>query len=228
MTECSAVFNFAVRYYKLQENPVKIAGNFVGEKVRSMKFWTEEQFKTFIETFDQDDPYYTPFMVLYFTGLRKGELLALTPADIDLEAGVIHVTKTFLVLDGKEMVTTPKTKESVRDVPVPRFLCDIIEKYKARHYGLRKHDRIFQISDTRLAAQLENHIAGTGLERIRIHDLRHSHVSLLIEQGLSAVVISKRLGHKDVTTTLNIYAHLFPNREKEVADKLQEVYEKSF
>lgn len=227
VTEASSVFNYAMKHYDLPENPLKKTGNMIGKKNRSMTFWTEKEFTTFIQTFDKRDPYYAAFMTLYYTGLRKGELLALTPEDIDLDKGMIHVTKTYHVIEGEEIITDPKTEESKRFVPIPHFLCDVIRDHEKRIHGLSARDRVFMMSDTRLSFSLDKHIKGTGLKRIRIHDLRHSHVSLLIELGFSALVISKRIGHKDVTTTLNVYAHLFPNRDTEVADRLQELFENS-
>lgn len=221
VTELSSIFNFAVKFYGLSVNPCRIAGNTVGKKTKSLNFWTKEEFDRFIATFDRSDPYYTAFLLLYYAGMRKGELLALTAADIDLDAGKISINKTYHVINGQRIVTEPKTSKSIRTITIPPFLCEVIREYESRLYALQPENRLFHISDTRLAFQLDAHIKGTGLKRIRIHDLRHSHASLLIDLGFSALLVSERLGHESVSTTLNIYSHLFPSKQSEVADKLQ-------
>ncbi len=220
VAEVSGVFNYGVAFKGIKSNPVKEAGN-PGKKQKSITFWTPEEFQTFISTFDASDPYYAGFMVLYYTGMRKGEMLALTPPDIDLEAGLIHISKTFKVLQGEKLITTPKTEKANRTITIPPFLCEVIRKHEASIYGLTDKDRVFTFSDTRLGATLDNHIKQTNIKRIKVHDLRHSHASLLIDMGFSAILISERLGHEDVSVTLNTYAHLFPSKQSEVAEKLQ-------
>ena len=225
VTELSSIFNFAVRFYGLSVNPAHVAGNSVGKKQKSMSFWTYKQFQQFINTFDQNDPYYTAFMVLYFTGLRKGELFALTPADIDLAKGAINVSKTLNVIDGKTVITSPKTAKSTRTVVIPAFLCEILKVYESRFYDLQKDFRIFQCGKTTLQNQLSKHATLAGVPRIRVHDLRHSHASHLIEMGFSALLVSERLGHDSVNTTLQVYAHLYPSKQTEVAERLQNLFE---
>ena len=89
VTELSSIFNFAVRIYGLTVNPCQIAGNAVGKKQKSLTFWTKEEFDRFIDTFDRQDPYYIAFLILYYCGLRIGELEALTVGDIDQTAGTL-------------------------------------------------------------------------------------------------------------------------------------------
>ena len=128
VTELSGIFNFAVRFYNLPANPCRVAGNLVGKKGKSLDFWTREEFDRFVDTFDKTDPYYAAFMTLYYTGMRIGELQALTIADVDLKEGVIHISKTYSVIDGKEVITAPKTEKSNRDVLIPHFLCEILKE----------------------------------------------------------------------------------------------------
>ena len=221
ITELSSVFNYGVQFYGLATNPCKAAGNLVGKKSRSMNFWTKDQFDQFIATFDKADPYYTMFMILYYTGMRKGELQALTPADIDLENGQIHISKTFRIIQGKQHIMPPKTAKSRRCVFIPPFLCDVIRDYMARLYAPDPDDMIFCYGRSTFSAHLDKHAALAGVPRIRIHDLRHSHASLLIEMGFSALLVAERLGHENVSTTLDIYSHLFPSKQSQVADRLQ-------
>lgn len=224
VTELSSMFNFAVRLYGLSVNPCQIAGNTVGKKARSLNFWTKEEFDRFIDTFDRADPFYTAFLVLYYTGMRIGELMALTFADIDLKAGTISINKTYHKINGRTVITPPKTEKGNRTITIPRFLCVCLDRHMKRIYGATKETRVFQSSKDPYLQHMKKHEALAGLRHIRLHDLRHSHASLLIELGFSALLVSERLGHENVSTTLDIYSHLFPSKQSEVADKLDKLY----
>ena len=224
VVQLSCVFQYTVKFHGLHSNPVTKAGNTVGKKTCSLNFWTKDQFDTFIASFGTEDPFHCLFSVLYYTGMRIGELQALTPADIDLKAGTITINKTYHMIQGKGTVTPPKTAKANRTVTIPPFLCDRIQRYQGAVYGLAQNDRFFFQSSTNIEKVLKDHTAATGLPQIRLHDLRHSHASLLIELGFSALLVSERLGHENVSTTLNIYAHLFPSKQSEVADKLQSLF----
>lgn len=225
VNQASTVFNFGVRYYGLRENPIRTTGCIVGKKEKSINFWTKDQFDKFIATFDRQDPFYTIFMVLYYTGIRKGELQALTPADMDLVQGRIDVNKTLRVIDGETVIMPPKTPKSRRTVLIPGFLCDILRDYIGRIYAPGPDERIFCYGRSAFGPQLDKHARLAGIPRIRVHDLRHSHASLLIELGFSALLVAERLGHENVSTTLDIYSHLFPSKQSQVADRLQKLHE---
>lgn len=217
----SNVFNYAVRFHGLTTNPCRVAGNTIGKKTKNIKFWTKDQFDAFINTFDRSDPYRAAYLTLYYTGMRIGELMALTVADVDTEAGLIHVNKTYHRVDGKTIVTAPKTARSIRDIVIPRFLADCLADQIGRLYKPRPGDRIFLTSKVTYFTHLKEHTKTAGLPEIRLHDLRHSHASLLIELGCSALLVSERLGHENVSTTLDVYSHLFPSKQSEVADRLE-------
>lgn len=225
VTELSGIFNFAVRFYNLPANPCRVAGNLVGKKGKSLDFWTREEFDRFVDTFDKTDPYYAAFMTLYYTGMRIGELQALTIADVDLKEGVIHISKTYSVIDGKEVITAPKTEKSNRDVLIPHFLCEILKEQVQRYYKVPPNTRLFQMSRQPYREQMKKHCGLAGVKKIRLHDLRHSHASLLIELGFSALLVSERLGHESVSTTLDIYAHLFPSKQVQVVERLNKLYD---
>ncbi len=157
---------------------------------------------------------------MYYCGLRIGELEALTAKDIDTTAGTININKTYHLIDGKGIVTPPKTEKANRTITIPAFLCERIEQYKSMFYDLQSDEQLFKASHSFYARQLETHTKTAVVKRIRLHDLRHSHASLLIEMGFSALLVSERLGHENVSTTLNIYSHLFPSKQSEVAQKL--------
>lgn len=189
-------------------------------KANAMKFWTREEYRQFIATQEDRPAERMAFQVLYWCGLRIGELLALTPADIDLDGHIMSISKTLQKVDGRYMVTTPKTEKSKREITLPAFLCDELAGYMKRLYGLKKKDRLFDFTKDKLRTDLIRGSKESGVPQIRLHDLRHSHASLLIELGVSPLVIAERLGHDSVQTTLNTYAHLYPNKQGEVAEKL--------
>lgn len=220
----SSIFNFAVRFYKLPCNPCYAAGNLIDSPIKRVDFWTKEEFDRFINTFDKSDPYYIVFLTLYYTGMRIGELLALNLADIDTESGIIHITKTYYFNHGKEIITTPKTPNSIRDILIPTFLCQILENHKKRYYKPLPETRMFQVPYYTIRRRLKEHGEIAGLKEIRVHDLRHSHASLLIDLGFSVLLISERLGHKDPSITLKIYAHLFPSKQSELMGHLEQLF----
>lgn len=226
VTELSSVFHFAVRFFGLSANPCTVAGNMIGKKQKSLNFWIKEDFDKFIDTFEESDPYRVAYLTLYYTGMRIGELLALTPADIDFENNLISINKTYQVIKGAPMITTPKTERSIRSVALPPFLVAELHKHTQRFYDLQQDQRLFIHARRTYGNILKRHAEIAGVKCIRTHDLRHSHASLLIELGFSALLVSERLGHENVTTTLNVYSHLFPSKHSEVADKLELLYQK--
>ncbi len=113
---------------------------------------------------------------MFWTGLRIGELLALRPSDIDLEARTLTVNKSFQTIDGKEIITEPKTQRSRRVVPLPEKLCDEIREYEAALYEPDPDDRLFPFTKSYFHQQMEKGCAAAGMEKIRLHDLRHPNV----------------------------------------------------
>lgn len=219
--QLNAILNFAVKYYGLAKNPCSVTGLIGKSHADKMDFWTHEEFKTFIACAD-NIRHRVFFNVLYYTGLRCGEALALTPADIDLEKHLISVTKTYHRMKGKDLITPPKTPNSVRSVPIPAFLCDMLQDYINRIYGIKNSDRLFPLNNKALDQPLRRICDRSGVKRIRVHDIRHSHVSLLIDLGFPAMLIAERIG--DTVDLVNTtYGHLYPNRHEEVADRLDQL-----
>ena len=205
--QLSAIFNHAVRYYELRSNPAAKAGNMGSEEHKEMLFWTKEEYKKFsFEIMDKPVSFYA-FEMLYWCGIREGELLALTAADFDFEKETVRINKSYQRLHGEDVITTPKTKKSNRIIKMPKFLCEEMQ------------DRIFTVTKSYLHHEMDRGAKAAGVKRIRIHDLRHSHISLLIDMGFSAVAIADRVGHESIEITYR-YAHLFPSKQKEMAIKL--------
>ena len=217
--QLSAIFNHAVRYYELRSNPAAKAGNMGSEEHKEMLFWTKEEYKKFsFEMMDKPVSFYA-FEMLYWCGIREGELLALTPADFDFEKGTVSINKSYQRLNGQDIVTTPKTKKSNRVIQMPQFLCEEMQDYLKQLYGAEPDSRIFPVSKYYLHHEMDRGCKESGVKRIRIHDLRHSHISLLIDMGFTALAIADRVGHESIDITYR-YAHLFPTRQTEMANKL--------
>ena len=180
-----AIFNYAVKYYGLKENPCHKAGGMGKKQADEMLFWTQDEFQKFIESVEDEPVWYAIYMTLYYTGIREGELLALTPADIDLEKKMLTVNKNYQYLNGKEIITTPKTQKSIRTISMPDKLCECLEEYMGLCYGLKKDDRIFPYKKEFLYKIMEEGCRRSGVKKIRVHDTRHSHASLLVEKGFS-------------------------------------------
>lgn len=210
--QLSAIFNYAVRYYDLKSNPCAKAGSMGKSKAEEMDFWTGEEFRKFIDSVMNKRLSYMAFMTLYWTGMRLGELLALNPKDVDLEKRTITITKSYQRLGKKDVITPPKTPKSKRVITIPEFLAADIRDYIDSLYELQENDRLFPITKYYLEHEMQRGIKESGVKRIRVHDLRHSHASMLIELGFSPLEIANRLGHEKVETTLNTYAHLYPNK----------------
>ena len=217
--QLSAILNHAVRFYGLKSNAAATAGCMGSEKHKEMLFWTKEEYLKFAEVMMDKPQSYYAFEVLYWCGIREGELLALTPADFDLDKGLLSITKSYQRLKGRDVITDPKTPKSVRVIQMPQFLTDEIRDYLKSLYKVQPDQRIFEVTKSYLPHEMDRGAKEAGVKRIRIHDLRHSHVSLLIEMGFSALAIADRVGHESVDITYK-YAHLFPSKQQEMSQKL--------
>ena len=218
-SQLNALFNHAVRFYNLRENPCKKTGVMGKKKGREMLFCTKEEYLKFAEAIMDKPLSFYAFEMLYWCGIREGELLALTPADFDFEKGTVSITKSFQHINGQDVITTPKTEKSNRVIKMPKFLADEMQDYLKQLYGIEPDSRMFPITKSYLHREMDRGSKAAGVKRIRIHDIRHSHVSLLIDMGFSATAIADRVGHESIDITYN-YAHLFPSKQTEIAVKL--------
>ena len=180
--QLSAIFNHAVKYYRLDKNPARIVGTMGSEDEIEMLFWTTEEYKKFAFEIMDNPISYMAFEMLYWTGIREGELLALTLEDIDFDKCKLRINKSYQRLQGEDVITTPKTSKSNRVVDIPDFLVDEVKDYVAGLPGLKKTDRMFPINKSFLYREMKRGCKAADVKKIRVHDLRHSHVSLLIER----------------------------------------------
>ena len=183
--QLSAILNYAVKHYGLSSNPCHAAGSIGRSRADDMKIWTRDEYERFASQIDKSSMRLA-FDILFYTGIRSGELLALTPADI---------------------------------LPDQRLSIDIVG-YVSKLYGIEPGDRIFYFTKSALEKESKRTAPKAGLEPIRVHDLRHSHASLLIEMGFDILEISERLGHESAKTTLDTYSHLYPDKDTKLAGEL--------
>ncbi len=187
-----------------------------------LNFWTINQYNLFIEQLEKGTKYHVLFELLFWTGMRIGEALALTRSDIEIEQQRIRINKTYYRRNRKDYVTTPKTVQSNRIIEVPQFLITELSEYIKKIYALSAHDRNFPIIAESVQHKLRREIKKGDLLEIRVHDLRHSHAAYLIDQGVDPILIKDRLGHKDIRVTLNTYGHLYPTKQRELAEMLNQ------
>lgn len=217
--QLSAVFNHAVRHYHLSANPAAQAGNMGKAKNGEMSYWTKEEYQKFSQVIMDKPLSFYAFEMLYWCGIREGELLALTSADFDFVKGTVTINKSYQRIKERDVITDPKTPKSNRVIQMPAFLCEEMQEYIKTLYAVQPTDRIFPVTKSYLYREMERGSKAAGVKRIRIHDLRHSHISLLIDMGFSALAIADRVGHESIDITYR-YAHLFPTRQEEMANKL--------
>lgn len=221
--QISSMFNHAVRNYELPASPCAKLKQIGSNKSANMQIWTKRELNKFLDAIANKPRAFYAILTLFWTGLREGELLALTPADFDFDKCMLTINKTFHVFNGEEVVGPPKTEQSYRTISVPKFLCIELKQYIEMTLKIEPNERIFQgVSRSFLYREMRRGCAASGVKVIRIHDLRHSHVSLLIHMGYSVITIAQRMGHKSTDITYR-YAHLFPSVQSEMAEALQEM-----
>lgn len=212
-------FNFTSIYNKMEKfsNPNK--------PPKEMQFYAWEEFKQFLSVID-DIKWKSLFEVLYFCGLRRGELRGLSWDNIDFFNSELCVVKNVVQEGdgGKCYVTTPKTRTSVRTLSVPeRVMKDLHELYlrDKKQYGFNQKWFVFGDKEPLsthilLRHQKNKYTQESGVKQIRIHDFRHSCASVLINNGASIMIVAKYLGHAKIDETLNTYSHLFKNKMDEI------------
>ncbi|SUO90377.1 tyrosine-type recombinase/integrase [Streptococcus uberis] len=230
------IFDVGLRKGYYTTNPVKLLKKLPVEKTK-MQFWTVKEFQQFLTLFEQEEyNIKLLFTVLFFTGLRLGEALALTWKDIDFSSNTIHITKSVYVNKGISHISTTKTKAGTRRIVINKKLSQklqhwqdhqkhLLEKFTSDSLTLQ----VFQsnpitITKNAIEKQYKRILERDNtLKKIRIHDFRHSHASLLINQGEDYLVVKERLGHASITTTIDTYSHLYPSKQKALADKLDDL-----
>lgn len=216
----TTIFNYAVTYYNLPSNPCNKAGH-MGKRTRSMSFWTLEQYNSFLP-YITDITARTALQLLFYSGMRFGELLALTLADFDFKANTITISKSVQRKNGQNIITAPKTDNGIRCIAMPELIMMEVQEYTKKIYGIQPEDLIFNFTRMLIRGNMQRGSKQANIPFIRIHDLRHSHVSLLIDMGFTPHLIAERIGDT-VQMVNNTYGHLYPNKHTEVAERLNQI-----
>ena len=208
--QLSAILNHAVRFYNLSSNPMAKVGKIGSKEGSEMQFWTKDEYLRFSNAIMDKPSSFTAFEVLYWTGMREGELLAKLR---------LSITKSYQRIKGEDVITDPKTRKSIRTIDIPQFLADEVAEY-IQQEDIGPARRIFTITKHGLYHEMERGSRMGGIKRIRVHDIRHSHASLLIEMDFGVLAIADRLGHESIDITYR-YAHLFPEKKSDIANRLE-------
>lgn len=206
--------DFCIKFYDLSKNYAKLEGNFKNNDINEKgNIWTIEEFNKFLSVI-KDKKDYTMFKLLYFTGLRKGELLALTWKDINFNDKTLTINKTKT---RENNITCPKTKSSNRIIYIPDSLINDLKQID------QEKEFIFNISFTTLKRKKDYYCKIAKVKQIKIHEFRHSHACLLYQNRIDIKDISYRLGHNDINITINTYLSYLPVNEKRVINTLNSI-----
>ena len=216
------VFNYAMKYFGLPSNPCIETIGRQKRDAQSIDFWTLEEYQTFIQHVP-DIEYRIIYELLFYSGMRIGELRALTLSDIDFDKNTIRIDKTLP--RGADETTTPKTLNSFRTVAMPEDVMEHLQEYTQCIYDLTDSNRLFFLEYQAISRYKNNVCQLYGIRQIRIHDLRHSHVSLLIHLDCDIMSIADRIGDTPATVQ-STYAHLYPEKKDIVVGKLNKIVSK--
>lgn len=238
-----AMLNYGTDVEYFDQSPLAKIKNFKDKDFTPSKdklqYYTVEQFEQYIAVAHRDAVldgttrewgYYVFFMIAYYTGMRKGEINALKWTDID--GDIINVRRSISqkVKGVPVTETLPKTKSSYRELQMPLPLIKILEEHKLRYKEIGAFSTKLRICggdrclcDTTIENRNKHYCAVAGLQHIRIHDFRHSHASLLANEGINIQEIARRLGHSDIEETWKTYAHLYPREEERAVRILNKV-----
>ncbi|MGE6260916.1 tyrosine-type recombinase/integrase [Heyndrickxia sporothermodurans] len=244
--QANLVFKFALKREYISKNPMqhvdvpKKEEDFLVEDEDNRNFWTKEELKTFL-TLAEDHMEYQSFIFFYtdfYTGMRKGELIALEWKDIDFNKNSIFINKTMFFRDGKEILQSPKKFKSKRTIAIDDKTSKLLRKWRSKQKEILLANgnttepvNVFIRPDMRpwrLAHPndvLDSFIKVHNLYRITIHGIRHTHASLLFEAGATIKEVQARLGHKDIQTTMNVYTHVTNFVAEKTANTFQKYME---
>lgn len=205
-----------------------------------MSTWNEEEILKFLET-ARNSRYYIFFLVALGTGMRCGEILGLKWRDVDFQTDMIHVQRSYTHAEKGYKFEAPKTKKGRRSIAVPKVILAELEQHRALQQSERAlAGPAWQDDDlvvaTSLGKPVQAHnvrmafkrlIQQSGVKAIRIHDLRHTHATMLGKNGVHPRVIQERLGHEDIAVTLQTYSHVLPIMQEEAVRKIDEILSRS-
>lgn len=228
-----ALFNFCIKFYNMDiKNVASLVGNFKNsyEPPTKMNYFTYDEFNNFISKVD-DTIYHALFNFLFFTGCRIGEALALTFDDLNKNEVYINKTISKEYVNGARIITTPKTKTSIRTVLIDDYLGSELkqlqEHYSIKFKNFNNNFYIFggekPLAQTTVERHKNKYCDLANVKRIRIHDFRHSYATLLVNINTPIEMVSAQLGHSDVSITYNIYVHNNNDNKKRLIESLNQL-----
>ncbi len=230
--------DYAVDMELISSNPVKKI-QLPKPKKAEITVWELDDVQTFLKA-ASPHRWYAAFHLAITTGMRRGEILGLRWKDVDLEKGILYVRQT-LSKDGKQFLTGAKTASGVRSIKLSNETVVVLKKHRAAIAkeklktgpSYQDYDLVIctdsgtPVNPENLKKSYSRLIQAAGVPKIRFHDLRHTHATMLLSQGVNAKVISERLGHSNIKTTLDIYSHILPNMQEEAANQIDALFSKS-
>ncbi|MBQ8255272.1 MAG: site-specific integrase [Clostridia bacterium] len=186
------------------------------------EFWEVDEYLKFRDAISDKPIFYYAFEVLFWCGLRLGEMQALTAEDLDLEAKTLRVDESYARLKKKDIIGAPKTKAGKRTIAIHDDLALELKEYLECLGPIDPKARIFPVSKSGMHHEMERGCKLSGVKKITIHGLRHSHISMLMEIGVPAVAIAPRVGQKRTSMTMH-YGHPYEKRAREIANNINEM-----
>lgn len=227
------VLDRAVKDGVIESNPVNDVSHLPREN-RKVEFWELDEFQKVMNQIPEDSIQNKQrklvFETLFYTGLRIGELLGLTWSNINFEKQQITVEKTLIYQDKKHWyLSTPKTKNAYRTIGIGKKLTGKLAEWKELQQRIGVFEYITQIDGTftppySFSIWLKEAAKKANVKPIKLHALRHSHVSLLIEQNIQPLIIQERLGHANIQITLGTYGHLYAKSDEMVVTALDNLW----
>lgn len=232
----SIALKHAVNWQLINSNPCNNVQPPRPDKI-DMKVWDVKAANKFLVTI-KNDVIYLPVLIALQTGLREGELCALKWENVDLTSKTLSVKYTLQKINEKLSLKEPKTKKSKRTIALMDSTINILKEYKKQQalYKLTLGEEYYNENyvcawnDGRpfdplyLSKKFPKLIEKYNFPYIRFHDLRHTHATMLLQQGVNPKIVSERLGHSTISITLDTYSHVLPNMQKEAAEKLNELF----
>ena len=168
--QLSAILNYAVNFYELRSNPCRKAGSMGKSRADERPYWTLEEFQKFSDAIMDKQDSWVAFQILFWTGMRLGELLALQVKDVNFEEGTITVDESLARIDGEDLITAPKTESSIRVITIHKELQKAIKEYIATLYRARAGTRLFAgRTKSFFEHEMERGIKLSGVKKITVH-----------------------------------------------------------
>ena len=209
----------AVKDGLIKKNPI-LGVKLPQAEQKEMKVLTKEEIQRFLIQ-AKEEGLYELFLLELTTGLRRGEILALTWSDLNFETGELHISKQATLVGGKITISEPKTKAAFRSIILPPVMVEVIREYQKDAFShLMFPSRLKPeqpIDPGHIRKRLQVILERAGCKKVRFHDLRHTFATMSLEHGMDLKTLSTIIGHVSAKTTLNIYTHITSEMQENAA-----------